>query len=119
MRTTSDAWWKKYSDLPRDAEEDRLAQDVSAKRDTLHQSMDAFATVVTGNDQSKVVAGAKDLQAKYNDLALADDALRKLQFTQAQQGFDDCAGCLRDVPPGQHRRSGVGPAGGVFLLSDA
>jgi methyl-accepting chemotaxis protein-1 (serine sensor receptor) len=89
MRATSDAWWKKYTDLPRGAEEDRLAQDVSAKRDTLHQSMDAFATIVTGNDQSKVVAGAKDLQARYNDLALADDALRKSQFTQAQQGFDD------------------------------
>jgi methyl-accepting chemotaxis protein-1 (serine sensor receptor) len=89
MRATSDGWWKKYYDLPRDAEEDRLTQDVAAKRDALHQSMDAFASVVTGNDQSKVVAGAKDLQARYNDLALADDVLRKLQFTQAQQGFDE------------------------------
>jgi methyl-accepting chemotaxis protein I, serine sensor receptor len=89
MRVTSDAWWKKYSDLSRDAEEDRLAQDVAAKRDTLHQSMDAFAAIITGSDQTKVVGAAKDLQVKYNDLALADDALRKLQFTQAQQGFDD------------------------------
>ena len=88
MRSTSDAWWKKYSDLPRGAEEDREAQDVSAKRETLHQSMDAFAAIVAGTDQSKLVAGAKDLQAKYNDLAVADDALRKLQFTQAQHGFD-------------------------------
>jgi methyl-accepting chemotaxis protein I, serine sensor receptor len=89
MRVTSDEWWKKYYDLPRDADEDRLAQDVSAKRDTLHQSMDAFATTVAGNDQSKIVAGAKELQARYNELALADDALRKFQFTRAQQGFDD------------------------------
>jgi methyl-accepting chemotaxis protein-1 (serine sensor receptor) len=88
MRTTSDAWWKKYSDLPRGAEEDRLAQDVSAKRETLHQALDAFAVIVTGSDQSKVVAAAKDLQIKYNDLASADDALRKVQFTQAQAGFD-------------------------------
>ncbi|WP_074266039.1 methyl-accepting chemotaxis protein [Paraburkholderia phenazinium] len=88
MRTTSDAWWKKYSDLPRGAEEEREAQEVSAKRETLHQSMDAFAAIVAGTDQSKVVAGAKDLQVKYNQLAVADDALRKLQFTQAQQGFD-------------------------------
>ena len=43
MRSTSDTWWKKYLDLPRDAEEERLAQDVAAKRDTLHQQMDAFA----------------------------------------------------------------------------
>jgi methyl-accepting chemotaxis protein-1 (serine sensor receptor) len=88
MRSTSDAWWKKYSELPRDAEEDREAQDVSAKRETLHQSMDAFAAIVAGTDQSKIVGAAKDLQAKYNELAVADDALRKLQFTQAQQGFD-------------------------------
>src|ERR1700685_2619794 len=42
MRATSDSWWKKYLDLPRGADEDRLAQDVSAKRDALHQQMDAF-----------------------------------------------------------------------------
>ncbi|HEY1996297.1 methyl-accepting chemotaxis protein [Paraburkholderia sp.] len=88
MRATSDAWWKKYSDLPRGAEEDRLAQEVTAKRDTLHQAMDAFAAVVLGNDQTKIVAGAKDLQAKYNELSTADDALRKLQFTMGQDSFD-------------------------------
>ncbi|MEW6345496.1 MAG: methyl-accepting chemotaxis protein [Pseudomonadota bacterium] len=88
MRTMSDEWWKKYLDLPRDAEEDRLAQDVSARRETLQQSMDVFAGIVTGTDQSKIPAAAKDLQAKYSDLSTADDALRKLQFTQAQQGFD-------------------------------
>ena len=54
MRTTSDAWWKKYSDLTRGAEEDRLAQDVAAKRDTLHQALDAFGALVAGTDQSKV-----------------------------------------------------------------
>ena len=88
MRADSDMWWKKYDELPRDADEDRLAQDVSAKRDSLHQSLDTFAAIVTGGDQSKIGAGAKELQVKYNDLAVADDALRKLQFTQAQQGFD-------------------------------
>ena len=88
MRTTSDAWWKKYSDLSRGAEEDRLAQDVAAKRDVLHQALDAFAAIVVGSDQSKVPPAAKDLQVKYNDLATADDALRKLQFTQGQAGFD-------------------------------
>jgi methyl-accepting chemotaxis protein-1 (serine sensor receptor) len=46
LRTTSDGWWKKYYDLPRGAEEDRLAEDVSAKRETLHQAMDGFAAIV-------------------------------------------------------------------------
>jgi methyl-accepting chemotaxis protein-1 (serine sensor receptor) len=88
MRTTSDAWWKKYYDLPHGAEEDRLAQDVAAKRETLHQALDAFVTIVSGSDQSKVAASAKDLQVKYNDLSSADDALRKLQFSLGQAGFD-------------------------------
>ena len=37
LRTVSDTWWKKYLELPRDADENGLAQDVATKRDTLHQ----------------------------------------------------------------------------------
>jgi methyl-accepting chemotaxis protein-1 (serine sensor receptor) len=88
MRVTSDMWWKKYMDLPRDANEERLAQDVVAKRDALHQQLDAFAAIVTANDQSKLVDGAKRLQAAYNELANSDDALRKFQFTSAKDGYD-------------------------------
>ncbi|NPT58384.1 methyl-accepting chemotaxis protein [Paraburkholderia elongata] len=88
MRASSDMWWKKYMDLPRNAEEDRLAQDVIAKRDALHQQLDAFAAIITANDQSKVVDAAKRLQVAYNDLANSDDALSKFQFGSAKQGYD-------------------------------
>jgi methyl-accepting chemotaxis protein I, serine sensor receptor len=88
MRASSDMWWKKYMDLPRDAEEDRLAQDVVAKREALHQQLDAFAAIVTANEQPKVIDGSKRLQASYNDLATADEALAKFQFTSAKGGFD-------------------------------
>ncbi|PRY01083.1 methyl-accepting chemotaxis protein [Paraburkholderia sp. BL25I1N1] len=88
MRATSDTWWKKYMDLPRDADEDRLAQDVVSKREALHQQMDAFATIVAANDSPKLVDGAKRLQAAYNDLANSDDALRKYQFASAKEGYD-------------------------------
>ncbi|WP_144138557.1 methyl-accepting chemotaxis protein [Paraburkholderia sp. BCC1884] len=88
MRTTSDMWLKKYLDLPRAADEDRLAQDVIAKRDALHQQMDAFATIVAAANQAKLVDGAKTLQSTYNDLANADDALRKYQFASARDGYD-------------------------------
>ncbi|MGQ7938181.1 methyl-accepting chemotaxis protein [Paraburkholderia sp. D1E] len=88
MRVTSDAWWKKYMDLPRDAEEDRLAQNVIAKRDALHQQMDAFAAIITENAPSRIVDGAKSMQVAYNDLGNADDALRKYQFVSAKQGYD-------------------------------
>ncbi|REE19172.1 methyl-accepting chemotaxis sensory transducer with TarH sensor [Paraburkholderia sp. BL27I4N3] len=92
MRATSDTWWKKYMDLPRDADEDRLAQDVVSKREALHQQMDAFATIVAANDSPKLVDGAKRLQAAYNDLANSDDALRKYQFTSAKEGYDTAQG---------------------------
>ncbi|MEX3638837.1 methyl-accepting chemotaxis protein [Paraburkholderia sp. BR14427] len=88
LGTTSDMWWKKYLDLPRDADEDRLAQDVAAKRNALHQQLESFATAIEANDQSKLVEHAKNLQAVFNDLVGADDALRKYQFDSAKQGFD-------------------------------
>ncbi|AJZ60491.1 methyl-accepting chemotaxis protein [Paraburkholderia fungorum] len=92
MRATSDTWWKKYMDLPRDAEEDRLAQDVVARREALHQQLDTFVTILTANDQGKLVESAKRIQASYNELASADDALRKFQFTAAKQGYDSAQG---------------------------
>ncbi|MFC6311365.1 methyl-accepting chemotaxis protein [Paraburkholderia dipogonis] len=88
MRATSDTWWKKYMDLPREPEEDRLAQDVVSKREALHQQMDAFATIVAASDSPKLVDGAKRLQVAYNDLANTDDVLRKYQFTSAREGYD-------------------------------
>ncbi|HEX3379693.1 MAG TPA: methyl-accepting chemotaxis protein [Paraburkholderia sp.] len=85
---TSEMWWKKYLDLPRNADEDRLAQDVAAKRDALRQKLDAFAAAITANDQSKLIEDAKNLQVAFNDLVGADDALRKFQFDSARQGFE-------------------------------
>ncbi|MFM0674369.1 methyl-accepting chemotaxis protein [Paraburkholderia sediminicola] len=92
MRATSDTWWKKYTDLPRDPDEDRLAQDVVAKRDALHQQMDTFAAIVAANEQPKLVDGAKRLQVAYNDLSNSDDALRKFQFASAKDGYDAAQG---------------------------
>ncbi|QCP49668.1 HAMP domain-containing protein [Trinickia violacea] len=89
MRTNSDMWWKKYLDLPRDANEDKLAQDVSAKRDALHQLLDSEAPVIQANDHDKFIDFANRIQVAYNDLANADDALRQLQFSQADQGYRD------------------------------
>ncbi|WP_323118162.1 methyl-accepting chemotaxis protein [Burkholderia alba] len=87
MRAISDAWWKKYLDLPRDADEDRLAQEVVAKRQIAQQAFDAFGPIVVANDRDKIVDGAKNLQVVFNDLAIADEALRNLQFSQAESGF--------------------------------
>ncbi|AOI93958.1 methyl-accepting chemotaxis protein [Burkholderia pseudomultivorans] len=88
MRAQSDAWWQKYLALPRGPEEDRLAQDVAAKRQALQRGCDAFASVVTSDQRDRIGDGAKELQARYNDLAVASEALRNFQFAYAQTGFD-------------------------------
>ncbi|WP_423380127.1 methyl-accepting chemotaxis protein [Burkholderia sp. LMG 32019] len=88
MRAQSDAWWQKYLALPRGPEEDRLAQDVAAKRQALQHECDAFASVVGANQADRIGDGAKQLQARYNDLATSSEALRNFQFSDAQTGFD-------------------------------
>ncbi|WP_153100274.1 methyl-accepting chemotaxis protein [Paraburkholderia hayleyella] len=87
MRSISEEWWKKYLALPRDADEDRVAQTVSSKREELNRVMDAFALAVIANDQAKILDDVKQLQAVYNDLVLSGEALRKLQFTDAEDGY--------------------------------
>ena len=88
MRAQSDTWWQKYLALPRGPEEDRLAQDVAAKRQALQHECDAFASVIGANQTDRIGEGAKQLQARYNDLSVASEALRNFQFTDAQAGFD-------------------------------
>ncbi|MBR8059185.1 methyl-accepting chemotaxis protein [Burkholderia dolosa] len=88
MRAQSDAGWQKYLALPRNAEEDRLAQAVAAKRQALQASCDAFAGIVGSGDHERIGAGAKELQARYNDLAVASEALRTFQFSDARTRFD-------------------------------
>jgi methyl-accepting chemotaxis protein-1 (serine sensor receptor) len=104
MRAASDMWWKKYLDLPRSADEDRLAQDVVGKRDALHRSMDAFASSVLANDKPKLGDGVRQVQAAYSDMTAADDGLRKFQFTGAHEGYrtaQSAFGAFRFVSIGQ------------------
>ncbi|WP_412021892.1 methyl-accepting chemotaxis protein [Burkholderia cepacia] len=88
MRTQADAWWQKYLALPRGPEEDRLAQDVAAKRQALQRGCDAFASILGADQRDRIGDGAKQLQALYNDLAVSSEALRNFQFTDAKAGFD-------------------------------
>ncbi|MCA3850955.1 methyl-accepting chemotaxis protein [Burkholderia sp.] len=88
MRTQADAWWQKYLALPRGPEEDRLAQDVAAKRQTLQRACDAFASLLAADQRDRIGDGAKQLQALYNDLAVSSEALRNFQFTDAQASFN-------------------------------
>ncbi|MFP4905087.1 methyl-accepting chemotaxis protein [Paraburkholderia sp. BR14261] len=97
LRGVSDDFWKKYMALPHAGEEARLAQDVGARREALHQIADQFMTTVQSGDQAKVVAGAKALKEAYDGLSKADAVLDKFQMTQAQQGFDDAQAAFSEL----------------------
>ncbi|WP_322043453.1 methyl-accepting chemotaxis protein [Paraburkholderia sp. J67] len=97
MRGVSDDYWKKYLDLPRGQDEDRLAQEVAARRDALHQNADSFAAIVTAGDQTKVIDGAKALQAAYDQLSKADLELDKLQTALARQGYDEAQSAFGEL----------------------
>jgi methyl-accepting chemotaxis protein I, serine sensor receptor len=97
LRGVSDDFWKKYMTLPHDPDEARLAADVSAMRDALHQIADQFVSTVQSGDQAKVVAGAKALKEAYDGLSKADAVLDKYQTTQAQQGFDDAQAAFSEL----------------------
>ncbi|BEU28457.1 methyl-accepting chemotaxis protein [Paraburkholderia sp. 22B1P] len=88
VREISEEWWKRYLALPRDAEEDRQAQDVASKRLALHQAMDEFYTTIAANDRGKIVDGEQRIQAAYSELSVADVALSNIQFDQARKGFN-------------------------------
>ncbi|AIP72295.1 methyl-accepting chemotaxis protein I [Burkholderia pseudomallei] len=89
MRGVSDSWWKKYLDLPRDAQEDRLAQDLASKRQILQRELDAAAALINANDRDRILESAKRMQNVFNDFSLASEALRAFQLKQASVNFSD------------------------------
>ncbi|BEU21178.1 methyl-accepting chemotaxis protein [Paraburkholderia terrae] len=88
LRPISDQWWKRYLDLPRDADEDRHAQEVGSKREALFQVMNTFSAMIASNEQEKFAEGEQRVQGAFNDLSTADDALSAIQFDQARGSFD-------------------------------
>jgi methyl-accepting chemotaxis protein I, serine sensor receptor len=88
FRAVSDTWWKKYMELPRDAEEDKLAQDAASKRETLHRTFEAFYAAIAANDHDKIVDVANQLQVAYSALVKTDEALSKLQLEQSRNAYN-------------------------------
>ena len=89
LRSTSDEWWKKYMALPRDADEDKLAQDVVAKREALKSVVSAYMDAINANDHDKILSTADELQTAFVALSKSDDTLSQLQFAQSSAQFED------------------------------
>lgn len=94
FRTASDEWWKKYLALPRDATEDRLAQDIGQKRRGMQSAIDDFIAAIKSGNHDAIVDTANRLTPRYVAMTSSDDALKKYQgelgekaYQQAQRTF--------------------------------
>ena len=88
MRGRANDYWKKYTELPQDANEKQLADTSNAKRLALRKVIDSGYEAVKANDQARIIETAKAMQVAYGELSAANDALRKFQFDGASQGYD-------------------------------
>jgi len=89
FRHDSDEWWNKYLALPRDANEDRLAQETSQRRHDMQDVIDGFVTAIKTGNHDAVVAAAERLTPVYVKMTSSDDALKKYQNEMGEKGYGD------------------------------
>ncbi|WP_061126440.1 methyl-accepting chemotaxis protein [Caballeronia catudaia] len=88
MRDRADGYWKEYTALAQSPEEKRLADAAQEKRVALQRIVDKGIASILANDHDAIIANAKAMQVTYNDLANANDALRKFLTEAAKQSYE-------------------------------
>ncbi|WP_250534029.1 methyl-accepting chemotaxis protein [Caballeronia sp. AZ10_KS36] len=89
MRQRADAFWKNYMSLPQTPDERRLADASQDKRLALQRAVDKGLAAVTADDRAGMIAAAKAMQAAYNELANANDALRSFLTDASKKSYED------------------------------
>jgi methyl-accepting chemotaxis protein I, serine sensor receptor len=89
MRSRADAYWQEYASLPQGPEERALADAAQAKRLELQQIVDKGIAALSSNDRAAVIGAAKAMQVTYNELAQANDALRKVLKDTSRKAYED------------------------------
>jgi methyl-accepting chemotaxis protein-1 (serine sensor receptor) len=89
MRDRADGYWKEYMSLPQAPGEKRLADAAQDKRLALQGIVDKGIAAVMANDHDGIIANAKAMQSMYNELANADDALRKYLTEASKQSYEE------------------------------
>ncbi|MEW9582473.1 methyl-accepting chemotaxis protein [Paraburkholderia sp. DGU8] len=87
FRAASNEWWNKYLALPRDAAEDRLAQDTGKKRLEMQRAVVDFIAAIKSGDHASIVNAANRLTPAYALMTASDDALKKYQGELAESGY--------------------------------
>jgi methyl-accepting chemotaxis protein-1 (serine sensor receptor) len=89
MRERADAFWKNYMSLPQTPDERRLADASQDKRLALQRAVDKGLAAVTADDRAGMIEAAKAMQAAYNELANANDALRAFLTDASKKSYED------------------------------
>ncbi|NUA30634.1 methyl-accepting chemotaxis protein [Cupriavidus basilensis] len=84
----SESAWQRYLSLPRDAEEERLAQDVIAKRKALYVALDAFAAAVKSADRQKIIEAGVAQTPYYAALQASGETLSQFQSALAKRSYE-------------------------------
>ncbi len=85
MCSRANDYWKKYTELPQEANEKQLADTSNTRRLALQKVIDSGYEAVRANDQARIIETAKAMQVAYGELSTANEALRKFQFDGASQ----------------------------------
>ncbi|WP_086966919.1 methyl-accepting chemotaxis protein [Caballeronia glebae] len=89
MRERADGYWKEYMALPQAPGERRLADAAQDKRLALQGIVDKGVAAVMANDHDGIIANAKAMQVTYNELANANDALRKHLTEASHKSYEE------------------------------
>ncbi|SAK70476.1 methyl-accepting chemotaxis protein [Caballeronia pedi] len=89
MRERADGFWKEYTSLPQSPEEKRLAEVAQDRRLALQGVVDKGIAAVLANDHDGIIANAKSMQSTYNELANANDALRKFLTEASKKSYEE------------------------------
>jgi len=87
FRGDSDAAWNKYLALPRDAVEDHLAQDITAKRHDMQNAIDSYIAAIKGGNREAIIDTTARLTPVYGVMTASDDALKKYQGELGERGY--------------------------------
>jgi methyl-accepting chemotaxis protein-1 (serine sensor receptor) len=80
--------WSQYLALPRNAEGDRLTQEVARTRTAFDKGLDDFAQVIKGGDPKEVMRSALRNNDLYADFTASNEQLKKFLFSTAKADYD-------------------------------
>jgi methyl-accepting chemotaxis protein-1 (serine sensor receptor) len=88
FRVESDGAWNKYMTLPRDAVEDRLAQETGTKREDMERAIDDYIAAIAHGNHQGIIDAANAMTPVYVVMTASDNALKKYQGELGERGYE-------------------------------